>query len=684
MNSYFENDSTNTKQPTYKNTSYIPSTTIPIGTFEHEMRFSPVESVTYPKKKPEISKFQEESPPKKQQSSKNPNKFDQIQEKLQEIKLPTYEINFLGSRLSLFRIIALWIFDFFAIIPYFILKNFYDGVLTTYSLINMKEYKKAAILFCLHSVDSLLPCSYIFLFFLMIFSTNQLFYNWSSSCFILFCVFLLLAIYYALLTDKTFEWTKISHLDIMGLGMAKRFYQERTEIDPNIRKIMKSRTSIHSKLTKNRDLKDFRNTLQSIFKHLTIDDTYFYYSYFNEDLKSGPFLDEKTKSLLAKQTIFVPQKGEDLLFQLNRDSLAVEEKQQEFKPYFLIYIGLILVVKIIAPYILIFEDLNGEDIDSFTLFSITLFYIYIMAVLIPLLSHEDLKRRTYILQQLDYLIKFQQDFEVEEDIKRMEEYRGDSPSKKTDAYAISQLKQSGVGEITSKWQLKLDVTCIISLETWDNCRRAALVMDSKRSEKYEIIYVFLGIYFFFVSLVLLQALFDVYVLFDEESSLNSPLIIFIFFVDCVIMLVLFFQRIYNGSNFNDTFEKHMDSLETLTRIFEDLINLFSVYEKREYPINNEIYTAIFNRISEKYESSQKLKKDYDKDFDGKTELKNNITKVLESLNRIKEQIIYDQTHYEHRFLGILTSNFKTIVAQVSIILIPVLPTAIAKISGNST
>lgn len=679
MNHYFDIDSTSTKQPTYKNDFNIPSTSIPIGTFEREMKFSPVQSVTYPQKKPEISEFQQESPPKKQVT--NNLNLDRIQEKMQEIKLPTYEISFLGSRLSLLKLIGLWIFDFLVIIPYFILKNFYDGIMTTYSLVRIKEYKKAAILFCLHSIDSLLPCSYIFLFFLMIFSTNQLFYNWASSCFILFCVFLLLAIYYALLTDKTFEWTKISHLDIMGLGMAKRFYQERTEIDPNIRKLMKSRTSIHTKLTKNRDLKAFKTTLQSIFKHLTIDDTYFYYSYFNEELKSGEFLDEKTKNLLAKQMIFVPQKGDKLLFQLNRDSSAIEEKQQEFKPYFLVYVGVILVVKIIAPYILIFEDLNDEDIDSFMLFSITVFYIYIMAVLIPLLSHEDLKKRTYILQQLDYLIKFQPDFEIEEDI--MGEYHGDSPSKKTDSYAISQLKQSNFGEITSKWQLKIDVTCIISLETWDNCRRAALVMDSKRSEKYEIIYIFLGIYFFFVTLVLLQALFDVYVFFDEESSLNTPLIIFIFFVDCVIMLVLFFQRIYNGSNFNDTFAKHMDSLETLTRIFEDLINLFSVYDKKEYPINNEIYTAIFNRISEKYEFSQKLKNDYDRDFDEKTELKNNITKVLESLNRIKEQIIYDQTHYEHRFLGILTSDFKTIVAQASIILIPVLPTAIAKISGNS-
>lgn len=619
----------------------------------------------------------------KDEKETKPNHFENIQKTLNKIQLPSYEINFLGSRLSLIKLIATWLLDFFVMIPFFILKNFYEGCLTTYTLLKHKEWKKASIYCSLYFMDTALPLSYIFLFFILILDSNQYFSSWAMSCFIQFCVFLLLSIYYSLLTDKNFDWRNLTHLDIMGLGLSRKYYEERMEIDPKMKNLLRTRYSIAKKIFKNKNFKDFQKNLQVIFNTLTIDDTFFYYSFFDEDFQPNKNFDYETNALLASQLIYASHKGEDLLFNINKSNLDSEEEEQQVKPWHVLFFAFLIFCKIVAPYIYCFEDLSSETINYFALFSITLFYIYIMAVVYPLLSHEDLKRRTYILDQLDYLIKFQQDISIDDDV--FHEYKGNSPSKKTDSYAAEQLKISGVREITSKWQLKLDVTCIISFETWDNCRRAALVMDTKRSEKYEIIYIFLGVYFFFVILVLLQVLFDVYVFFSQSSALNTPLMVFVFTVDCFIMLILFFQRIFYGSEFNETFKKHLNSLETLTRIYEDLIDLFNVYEDENYPINNEIYRAILKRIIKKYESNRpkKLFQSQDRNYSDKYEILIFLQKILDSTKRIKEQIIYDQTHYEHRFLGILTSDFQTIMAQVAIVLIPILPTLIGAISGNN-
>lgn len=73
---------------------------------------------------------------------------------------------------------------------------------------------------------------------------------------------------------------------------------------------------------------------------------------------------------------------------MNETSMAIGEsnKQSRF-PDVLVFMILILV-KIFVSYIFMFEDLNETEIDNFSVFSITLFYIFIIAGLFPLVSHE--------------------------------------------------------------------------------------------------------------------------------------------------------------------------------------------------------------------------------------------------------------------------------------------------------
>ena len=608
-----------------------------------------------------------------------------------KIQLPKYDVNFLGSNLSAVNLLVRYVVDFFLIIPWFILYNLYEGGVVIYSLIQRQEYKKSVIYFFLYAMDSLLPMSYIFLFFIMISISSEIMYNWIASCFILFCSFLLLVVYYSLVSEPFEGWKSFftfSHLDTLGLGMCRRTYEDRIGAkELKTSRSFAARASIHKKLAaKTNDYAEFQKSIRTIFDSLTIDDTFFYYSYFSDDLNkenSALISDPDTNELFAKEMIYVQHKGSHLLFRMNENSMAIADKQQEIKISDVLVFMLLILFKIVVPYIFMFEDLNETEIDNFSVFSITLFYIFIIAVLFPLVSHEDLKRRTYILESLNRLILFQKDLTLDEE--EIADYDGSSPGRKTKQDTLNQLKSSGIEHVTSELQLKIDVTCVISLETWDCCRRAAVLMDQKRSEKFETTYIFLGVYAFFVIFVLLQVLFDVYLFFSSTSPLNSPLIVVIFTIDFVIMLVLFFQRIYYGSSFNDTFKKQRDSLEKLTAIFQDFIDMFDLYyeSRTRTPINNLIYRAIFDRILKKYETVSYKYASSGRTEDGKAFLKNYLKKLAETVNRIKNQLIYDESHFNHRFLGILSSDFQLILAEVCIVLIPVLPTLFSSIVGSN-
>lgn len=64
---------------------------------------------------------------------------------------------------------------------------------------------------------------------------------------------------------------------------------------------------------------------------------------------------------------------------------------------------------------------------------------------------------------------------------------------------------------------KLDITCLLSLETWDNARRISLLIDAEKSKKYELSYVFLGIYFIFLFVILASIFGDITVFVSKDS-----------------------------------------------------------------------------------------------------------------------------------------------------------------------
>jgi hypothetical protein len=111
--------------------------------------------------------------------------------------------------------------------------------------------------------------------------------------------------------------------------------------------------------------------------------------------------------------------------------------------------------------------------------------------------------------------------------------------------------------------------------------------------------------------------------------------------------------------------------------------MFDVYYNSPKPINNVIYKAIFDRVLSKYETVKYRYEALDRREDGKVYLKNYLRKLGESVKRIKNQITFDETHYQHKFLGVLTSDFQTILAEVCVVLIPILPTLLSNMLGSS-
>lgn len=579
---------------------------------------------------------------------------------------------------SIFKLIGRWFLDFIALILFAIGRSLVQASKETYNLLKKKEFKRASIYIFLALIESLLLTSYIWILVAMCVTQNGILYNWLACSFLIFCLFLLLVDYYSTISETFSDWRDNfldpTHFEILGIGVLRQYYGYLNE--ENEAKPTKYRSSIDKSLGK-KDInsEDFNKCVQMILEGLAIDDTYLNFSYFNDSLEKNDTCFRSKPEInqaFSEDMTFLHQNGKALLFSLNEESLNIEEKnRKKFSKYskFFFFFAVILF-KIVFPWYAL-ESTNEETVESFPIFSIILFYFYMMTVLSPLLSHEDLKRRTYILDTLDKYISFRTEI-IEEEEEEENSLENEIPQKKEEMVS---------SYMPSEKIPKIDVTCAISLQTWDTCRRVAVLMDQKKSEKYEIIFFFLGIYFFVLILILLQVLLDIYVFFSKESALNSDTILYIFIIDSLILLFLFFQRIYYGSNLNETFKKHKDSLDTLTSIFQDLIDLFDVYSESTLEIKNSVYRDIFERIKQKFESVRNVYDSFEKRKEGKKFLRNALIKISTTINKIKKRIEYDDTRYHHKFLGFLDSDFTLIVAEVSIVLIPVIPTIADKFNS---
>lgn len=158
--------------------------------------------------------------------------------------------------------------------------------------------------------------------------------------------------------------------------------------------------------------------------------------------------------------------------------------------------------------------------------SISGFYVYIILLLYKILDNDDLKKRMKIMEAISDMVDFQEDVPLSD------------PNKTEQQQFPIKINTYGIDLAN-----KVDITCPISLETWDNARRIALILDREKSQKFEISYIFLCVYFFFLVVILGSIFADVYVVINKSSKYAHPILIYNFTIDACLILGLFLIRI---------------------------------------------------------------------------------------------------------------------------------------------
>lgn len=377
---------------------------------------------------------------------------------------------------------------------------------------------------------------------------------------------------------------------------------------------------------------------------------------------------------------------------------------------------IIVVAKVIFPLYSIENDLDMDPISQFCFFSVTLFFIQMFVAIYPLISCDDLKFKTFMIEKLISLINISKD-SLQREMKILHKLNpklslGDhslSPNVKKHSmrdFMLSVTMQQGDEEELIKMYLfekvmssKLDTTCRMSIETWDNCRKAAHQYGDSHFELYESVMLYLGLYSFFLSLVLLEVIYDVYVFVPKSSAIFTPFMINVFLVDLVLFLCLFLNRIYYGNMYNQTFLKEKRSVEILNGIYEDLCEFYDYYINDETVETDNIFYDILKRriidrkrqvesfaFSDSASEKEKEVKETVNKFPRNLEksLQIYIKSICKTLIDLQKDIEKDSEMYSHEFLGLFPSDFKNTLLQLGMVMIPLVPSIYEYYTGLKT
>lgn len=129
---------------------------------------------------------------------------------------------------------------------------------------------------------------------------------------------------------------------------------------------------------------------------------------------------------------------------------------------------------------------------------------------------------------------------------------------------------------------KLDVTCPLSLETWDNARRIVCQLDVENTAKFELSYIFLGFYYIFIGLICVSIYGEIFLIISEDSVYLHPLMVIHTTADFMMVTIFFFIRIWYGSSFNENFSLQVELVDELIGVYEDLVQMFDMYFSKTF------------------------------------------------------------------------------------------------------
>ncbi|KAL4479837.1 hypothetical protein ABPG74_020353 [Tetrahymena malaccensis] len=316
--------------------------------------------------------------------------------------------------------------------------------------------------------------------------------------------------------------------------------------------------------------------------------------------------------------------------------------------HFLIQI-IILSFKVICILLYILKHSRWQDFQSiFHFLMICMVYIYIAFNLNRALGNNDIRKK--ILQ-----------------MKRFNNY----------------VDYSNINY--ENYKQKLDVTCPISLQTWDTARKFILGYKKYYLQALEISYLSLIFYYLLVIIICLSAYFQLEWLVPKGSQLLKPVVVIISTFNFIYLSVIFLLRFKMGTKYNKSFQKLLSSIQYLQNITSDLNTMYSVFFLQNPDSANKenrfsAYGMITKRVklmSNYYIEAQILFKDRLFKKEEKQELRRQMLQNMQNqLQNIKQSILLDEQLHKYKLLNFLEINSNDFLITLFLGLASTLPTII--------
>ncbi|EAR99392.1 transmembrane protein, putative (macronuclear) [Tetrahymena thermophila SB210] len=565
-----------------------------------------------------------------------------------------------------------FLLDCFVVFPLYLFKMLFESfrvIKQKYDEDQQKDYKKYLKLAGSYFLDIVLPLSVVGITFKTVqgklSGTEDVYYIWCENCFVFFLSFILLISYLYNINQKdkpkftcSFKYLmRQEHLETLGLGVIHNQQLKQLKSAGQFQRGTQKHMTL-SQHSFSQDQMEFNDRVAKLAKELNIDLSLFFFDLLDNKLSKS------TTQKISKDEIEALKilKNSGIQAKLSaRDKIlwpiyekSIDNIQQESAP-FLVF-AIIICLKVIIPlwYLIGKSKLH---IDLMSILNISGFYIYMISILYTTMNNQDLKRRNFII---DMGINKLCDFKYVEDFTE-----------------------------------KLDVTCPLSLETWDNSRRIFCQIDQESTTKFELSYIFLGFYYIFIGLICVSIYGEIYIIISPNSVYLHPLMVIHTTADFMMVTIFFFIRIWYSSEFNENFQIQIELINELIGVYDDLIQMYDTYfsEQFQQKVSNPLYKKMVQQIIEKsrfYTSSDQLNPNgqrKERRFRGKVytqqedaQLQIEMMKInRESLEKVKNQIIRDEKIFKHKMFGKFDLSFKETVTTVSFGLLTVAPTIFNKL-----
>ncbi|EGR34777.1 hypothetical protein IMG5_002490 [Ichthyophthirius multifiliis] len=601
---------------------------------------------------------------------KNQNGFD-ILEAGHKIWSDANKRNFINLFIKQGRFLLEFTLDLFIVFPLYLIKMIWVAFITIKQA--HQERRPYIVLLKIAGaffLDIILPLSIVGISFKTVQGqlfdySHNVYQIWCENCFLFFISFILLLTYLSAQNEKesqpfscSFQYLlRQEHLQVLGLGVIhsnllkqlkievgnQNGYGEYvSNINPN------ARNSNVGKL-QNIEQSNFYRCVDEIAKELQIDLTLFYFDLLDNSLASSTTqnLEDQQKKLIQQlESIGCRARlnaKEKILWPIY-DQIC-NTQQAEVAPFFVF--ALIICIKVILPFWFILK-MDKVDSDFVSILLICGFYIYMISILYPTMNNADLRRRLLIVKNVSMLCDFK-DAKDEDFVRR------------------------------------IDITCPVSIETWDNSRRIGFQLDKHNTVQFELSYIFLGIYYMFLALVCCSIYGNIYIIIKRDSIYLHPLLVIHTTVDFLLITIFFFLRIWYSTEFNSSFQEQTILLDELIGIYDDLIQMFDCYFTEG--IIGQAKNPIYKKIVKQIKSKAKLYIQRQYPLRGKIytdEKKFELNLVIQlrmSLENIRKQIVLDDKINQHKIFGILPLSFGETFSTVSLGLMTAMPVVLNKLDS---